>query len=68
MRKVKTFEGKRRTYDTEKSTEVAKRTIGEFDGHCRPCRPLGAGRLPEAFVPEVKRLGGGRVHNRTASS
>ena len=30
MRKVKTFEGKRRTYDTEKSTEVAKRTIGEF--------------------------------------
>lgn len=30
MRKVKTFEGKRRTYDTEKSTEVAKRAIGEF--------------------------------------
>jgi len=30
MRKVKTFQGKRRTYDTEKATEVAKRTFGEF--------------------------------------
>lgn len=28
------------------------------DGHCRPCRPLGAGRLPEVFIPEVKRLSG----------
>ena len=24
------------------------------DGHCRPCRPLGAGGLLEVFVPEVR--------------
>ena len=30
MRKVKTFQGKRHTYDTATSTEVANRSFGEF--------------------------------------
>ena len=30
MRKVKTFQGKRHTYDTATSTEVASRSFGEF--------------------------------------
>lgn len=30
MRKVKTFEGKRRTFDTDKSTELARRSFGQF--------------------------------------
>ena len=40
MRKIKQFEGKRHTYDTEKSTELGTRAFGVYGD---PARRLGKG-------------------------